>query len=145
MNEHLVYVVLDAECSIDLWALSRLGHVWLASSPHNDSLARAVWDREPGAYSTLSGVSTFEPQNNPGDSLYSVLDLIDSHHDEHSSPSQWDAVHVLGLFSNQADRQRITDVLGFDSVILESEPASFTIRRAAQPGDADGCRLRRHR
>ena len=43
---HEVFFVLDVAFAGDLWALSRHAHVWIIKSPHNETAARAVWDRE---------------------------------------------------------------------------------------------------
>ena len=126
---HEVFFILDDRFSGDLWSLSRSAHVWLIDSPQNQAAARVIWDRESESYSPLQGITTFNGAQDLSDSFYNFLSTIDQHHNEHSAPERWSAIHVIGFPLDRASPDRIADELGFE-VLLKSEGGGFTIERA---------------
>ena len=135
---HEVYFVLDRAFARDLWSLSRNSHVWLIQSPPNDAAARRVWDRETDGHSLLHGVTTFVGANDTSDSFYAFLGTIDEHHGEHSATDPWDTIHVIGFPLESARPNRIAEELRVTIDVLQAEDGGFSIRRAAQRGDAPG-------
>ena len=102
MDDPQVFFILQDHDG-DLWSLSRTGHVWLAHSPTNDEAARRVWDREPGDYSPLHGVTMFPSSSDRLADFYEFLATIDEHHGTYSAPTAWGVIQC-SRGSDRADR-----------------------------------------
>jgi hypothetical protein len=125
---HEVYFILDSGFVGDLWSLSRRAHVWVLKSAHNESAARAIWDRDEPGYSRWHGVTTFDGSESPIDTFYAFLGTVAEHHEG------WDTIHVIGLALESARPQRVAIELGTESFALAAEDGGFAIGRAAQQG-----------
>ena len=128
MSGHEVVLYLG-EFDGDLWALSRMHHVWLGQSAHNEALAKEVWSRDTAAATPCSGVTTFEASRDAVADLYRWLSVIDEHHDEHAGSEPWSRIHVRGLRLEDVDESRIAGELDAERVRILPESGGFAIVR----------------
>lgn len=105
----------------DLWTFSRTAHVWLADTPRNVELVKAVWAREPGTVSTSTGVTTFRSEDPPVVNRW--LATIAEHHPD------WTVIQIWGSPWSHLDAWDVARALGVRSVDVSADPNGFQIWR----------------
>ena len=75
------------------------------------------------------------------ETVYALLETIESHHGQYAAAPAWGSIHIVGVNLDSVSIDRIADGLGLASVRLEAESDGFVIRRAAHThAAADGGR-----
>ena len=117
------------ELGEDLWSISRDSHVWLRSSPGNDTAAAAVWSRVDEPYTPERGVTTFRCDYVSVTELLRLLVTVDEHHGEDAVDVPWAAIHVCGFPLGRITAAEIAAELGVPCQVLPTDGGLAIIRR----------------
>jgi len=104
--------------------------VWAVRAPEPEDVAEQVWrNSEPSKASPLeAGLTLFNADSGPENSLFSVLDAVDLHHGEYSHAPLLSTIEVFGTEPTGAIQEALT-TLGFAEI--KSTGEGFVARRPA--------------
>jgi|SRR6266478_5668662 len=92
-----VHLIVAADYGERIRDLPRDEPAWVADTPVNAPVIRAVWKERPTT-EHRTGITSFRVaiDSTPEDWLLGIIDAIDLHHGEYSQASTYLALHVVG-------------------------------------------------
>ncbi len=130
---HQVSIVLDPTFGARLVALARKGPVWIVDSPDNQAATKICWKADPSA-SHLNGITLLTSFDTISleDTLIDNLSTIDLHHGEHSAPTPYSVLEVIGTRKTSKIESAFAEY-GFDCF----EDIADGFRATREPSHAD--------
>jgi hypothetical protein len=126
-----VAVVVDGDLAPELENLARTCPVWSVRTPETKAVARRLWDaalpRAPGA--PEAGLTLFDPDGTPEESLLSILNTVELHHGEYSQNPPVNVIEVFGTNATAASEEALA-ALGFAEVHRSAH--GFTAHRTIE-------------
>ena len=123
-------VVVREDLARDLERFARRQHVWAVRTPETEEVARRLWSNprltRPDPLAT--GLTLFNPDATPEDSLLSILDTVEEHHGEYSHDPPVSIIEVVGAGLSQTVREAFA-TLGFSQ--FEASGCGFVATRPA--------------
>jgi hypothetical protein len=114
---HGVAIVVDDRLAPEVESLARRCHVWAVRTPSMEDVAQRVWT-EPTEHESDplgTGLTLFNADATPQESLLSILEAVELHHGEYSHDPAVTTIEVMGVDATDALRQAFA-TLGFTEI-----------------------------
>jgi hypothetical protein len=121
-DRHCIALVVDADFGERAIRLSQGVHVWLIESRFNNLAAQRAWAEAADAKVSLRcGITTFPrmPSQSLEDSVVSIFETIDEHHDSYDEDTRWGTIEVYGIeptarIKDELREYGVTDIQEFE-------------------------------